>query len=87
MPARAAVMASLFGAAYGMLPIGWIVLNTLFLYQLTKEHGAFDQMQASIATVSSDKRLQLVLIAFSLGAFFEGAAGFGKRQWRLRARC
>jgi lactate permease len=77
MPARAAVAASLFGAAYGFLPIGWIVLNTLFLYHLTKEHGAFDEMQASIATISADRRLQLLLIAFSLGAFFEGAAGFG----------
>jgi lactate permease len=77
MPVSAALAASADGAAYGMLPIGWIVLNILFLYQLTKEQGAFDQMQANIATVSSDRRVQLVLIAFSLGAFFEGAAGFG----------
>ena len=77
MPPSAAFAASLAGAAYGVLPIGWIVLNILFLYQLTKEQGAFDQMQASIATVSADRRIQLVLIAFSLGAFFEGAAGFG----------
>jgi lactate permease len=77
MPFSAAAAAATYGAAYGMLPIGWIVINILFLYQLTKEHGAFDQMQASIASVSDDKRLQLVLIAFSLGAFFEGTAGFG----------
>jgi lactate permease len=77
MPLSAALAASAAGAAYGVLPIGWIVLNILFLYQLTKEQGAFDQMQANIATVSSDRRVQLVLIAFSLGAFFEGAAGFG----------
>jgi lactate permease len=77
MPLSAALAASAAGAAYGLLPIGWIVLNILFLYQLTKEQGAFDQMQANIATVSSDRRIQLVLIAFSLGAFFEGAAGFG----------
>ncbi len=77
MPVSAALAASAAGAAYGLLPIGWIVLNILFLYQLTKEQGAFDQMQANIATVSSDRRVQLVLIAFSLGAFFEGAAGFG----------
>ncbi len=77
MPVSAALAASAAGAAYGILPIGWIVLNILFLYQLTKEQGAFDQMQANIATVSSDRRIQLVLIAFSLGAFFEGAAGFG----------
>ena len=77
MPPTAAVAACVAGAIYGLLPIGWIVLNILFLYQLTKEQGAFDQMQASIATVSADRRVQLVLIAFSLGAFFEGAAGFG----------
>ncbi|MDB4914314.1 MAG: L-lactate transport [Gemmatimonadetes bacterium] len=77
MPASAAAAAVGMGAAYGLRPIGWIVLNIIFLYQLTKEHGAFDQMQAGIGTVSADRRIQLVLIAFSLGAFFEGAAGFG----------
>lgn len=77
MPPSAAFAACVAGAAYGILPIGWIVLNILFLYQLTKEQGAFDQMQASIGAVSTDRRVQLVLIAFSLGAFFEGAAGFG----------
>ena len=77
MPVRAATAAAAYGAAYGLLPIGWIVINILFLYQLTKEHGAFDKMQASIASLSSDRRLQLVLIAFSLGAFFEGTSGFG----------
>jgi lactate permease len=77
MPPTAALAACATGAAYGFLPIGWIVLNILFLYQLTKEQGAFDQMQASIATVSADRRVQLVLIAFSLGAFFEGTSGFG----------
>jgi lactate permease len=77
MPVSAALAACATGAAYGVLPIGWIVLNILFLYQLTKEQGAFDQMQASIGTISADRRVQLVVIAFSLGAFFEGAAGFG----------
>src|SRR5258708_14408982 len=77
MPASTARAACVTGAAYGLLPIGWIVLNILFLYQLTKEQGAFDQMQSSIATVSSDRRVQLVLIAFALGSFFEGTAGFG----------
>ena len=77
MPASAALAATATGAAYGAMPIGWIVLNILFLYQLTKEQGAFDQMQASIGTISDDRRVQLVVIAFSLGAFFEGAAGFG----------
>lgn len=77
MPPSAALAACVAGAAYGALPIGWIVLNILFLYQLTKEQGAFDRMQGSIGTVSTDRRVQLVVIAFSLGAFFEGAAGFG----------
>ena len=77
MPPATALAACAMGAAYGLLPIGWIVLNIIYLYQLTKDRGAFDQMQASIGTVSADKRVQLVLIAFSLGAFFEGAAGFG----------
>jgi len=77
MPWTAALAASVMGAAYGLLPIGWIILNTIYLYQLTKEQGAFDEMKASIAGVSSDRRVQLVLIAFALGAFFEGTAGFG----------
>ncbi|HYV95874.1 MAG TPA: L-lactate permease [Gemmatimonadaceae bacterium] len=77
MPVSAATAAAAFGMASGVLPIGWIVINILFLYQLTREHGAFDHMHASIAALTSDRRLQLVLIAFSLGAFFEGTSGFG----------
>ncbi|MEO6528302.1 MAG: L-lactate permease [Gemmatimonadaceae bacterium] len=77
MPWTAAIAAMGMGAAYGLLPIGWIVLNILFLYQLTKEEGAFDAMQASVASISTDRRVQLVLIAFALGAFFEGTSGFG----------
>jgi lactate permease len=77
MPWSAALAAGAMGAAYGVLPIGWIVLNILFLYQLTKEEGAFERMQASVAAVSTDRRVQLVLIAFALGSFFEGTAGFG----------
>jgi len=77
MPWSAAMAATGMGAAYGLLPIGWIVLNTIFLYQITKEQGAFDRMQVAITSLSGDKRIQLVLIAFALGSFFEGAAGFG----------
>lgn len=77
MPMQTALAATAMGAAYGMLPIGWIVLNTIFLYQITKEQGAFHRMQAAITSISGDKRIQLVLIAFALGSFFEGAAGFG----------
>jgi len=77
MPVQTALAATGLGAAYGALPISWIVLNTIFLYQLTKEHGSFDKMKESIGALSADKRIQLVLIAFALGSFFEGTAGFG----------
>ncbi len=77
MPAGLALRAAAFGAAYGLFPIGWILLNVLFLYQLTVDHGLFTVLQQSIAHVTTDRRLQLVLIAFCFGAFFEGAAGFG----------
>ncbi len=66
-----------FGAAYGLLPIGWIVLNIIFMYQLTLERGQFAVLRDSIAGIVDDSRLQLLLIAFCFGAFFEGAAGFG----------
>lgn len=77
MPVDIAARATLFGAANGILPIGWIVLNIIFLYQLTNEHGQFDILRHSISRVTEDSRLQLLLIAFCFGAFFEGAAGFG----------
>src|SRR5450756_2576026 len=77
MPASAAGAAAMLGAAYGLFPIGWILVNVLFLYRLAVQHGAFDSLQEHIAHVTGDRRLQLVLVAFSLGAFFEGAAGFG----------
>src|SRR5580700_9074232 len=77
MPVQKSLMAAVFGAAYGLLPIGWIILNVIFLYQLTLEKGHFKVLQNSIAGVTEDRRLQLLLIAFAFGAFFEGAAGFG----------
>jgi len=77
MPTGLAVHAAAFGAAYGLLPIGWIVLNIIFLYQLTNERGQFEILRNSIAGITDDSRLQLLLIAFCFGAFFEGAAGFG----------
>jgi lactate permease len=77
MPAPMAGTSALFGAAYGLMPIGWIILNVIFLYQLTVEKGYFNILQSSIGAVTRDRRLQLLLIAFSFGAFFEGAAGFG----------
>ncbi|HTC12646.1 MAG TPA: lactate permease LctP family transporter, partial [Chthoniobacterales bacterium] len=77
MPVQKSLMAAVFGAAYGLLPIGWIILNVIFLYQLTLEKGHFKVLQNSIANVTEDRRLQLLLVAFAFGAFFEGAAGFG----------
>jgi lactate permease len=77
MPAQMAGGAALYGALFGLLPIGWIVLNIIFLYQLMVESGKFQILQDSIAGVTEDRRLQLLLIAFAFGAFFEGAAGFG----------
>src|SRR5690242_14710462 len=77
MPATLGARAALLGAAYGMLPIGWIVLNVIFLYRITEERGVFIALQRAIAGITTDRRLQLLLIAFAFGAFFEGAAGFG----------
>jgi lactate permease len=77
MPAQTAVSAALFGAANGLLPIGWIILNVIFLYQLTERKGYFKVLQESITGITTDRRLQLLLVAFSFGAFFEGAGGFG----------
>jgi len=77
MPPSMAGNSALLGGLFGLLPIGWIVLNIIFLYQLTKDKGYFQILQDSIANVSEDRRIQLLLIAFAFGAFFEGAAGFG----------
>ena len=77
MPAGKALGASLFGAAYGLFPIGWIILNVIFLYNLAEEKGHFKVLRESLTGITGDRRLQLLLIAFSFGAFFEAAAGFG----------
>jgi len=77
MPVRMALASAAYGAAFGLLPIGWIVTNVIFLYQLTADHGLFTILRHSITHVTTDARLQLLLVAFSFGAFFEGAAGFG----------
>jgi lactate permease len=77
MPAGLALRAVVLGAVTGFFPIGWIILNVLFLYRLTVEKGAFETLQTTIGGVTADRRLQLLLIAFSFGAFFEGASGFG----------
>ena len=77
MPAGMAGRAALFGGFTGLLPIGWIVLNIIFLHQLTEQNGSFKVLQDSLSGITEDRRIQLLLIAFSFGAFFEGAAGFG----------
>jgi lactate permease len=77
MPIGAAVSTAVYGAAYGLLPIGWIVVNAVFLYNLTVETGQFEIVKASVANLSADRRIQALLIAFSFGAFIEGASGFG----------
>jgi lactate permease len=77
MPANLAIRASLLGIVTGFFPIGWIVLNVIFMYQLTVAAGRFESLKRAVGGVTSDRRLQLLLIAFSFGAFFEGASGFG----------
>jgi lactate permease len=77
MPANMAVRASLLGVVSGFFPIGWIVLNVIFMYQLTVTTGRFEVLKRAVGGVTADRRLQLLLIAFSFGAFFEGASGFG----------
>jgi lactate permease len=77
MPAGAAFAAAGYGACFGLLPIGWIVVAAVFLYQLTVHSGQFEIVKRSVASISPDRRLQALLIAFSFGTFVEGAAGFG----------
>ncbi len=77
MPPLQAVLSALYGMAYGFLPIGWIILNVLFLYHLTERKGLFRLLQNSLTYFNRDRRLQLLLVAFCFGAFLEGAAGFG----------
>ena len=77
MPAAMSIRASLLGVVIGFFPIGWIVLNVIFLYRITVETGRFELLQRAIGGVTTDRRLQLLLIAFAFGAFFEGASGFG----------
>jgi lactate permease len=77
MPASAAFASAGYGACFGLFPIGWIVLNAIFLYSLTVRTGQFEIVKQSVASLSADRRIQAMLIAFSFGAFVEGAAGFG----------
>ncbi len=77
MPADAAAATTLYGAAFGLFPIGWIILNVIFLYQLTVQRSLFAVLRDSLSDIAPDARIQVILIAFSFGAFLEGMAGFG----------
>jgi lactate permease len=77
MPAGLALRSAALGAAFGLFPIGWIVLNVIFLHRLVERRGLLDALRQGVTRVTADKRLQLLLVAFSFGAFIEGAAGFG----------
>ena len=77
MPTNLALAAAANGAAYGLLPIGWIILGAIFVYDITVKTGNFEVVKHSIAGIADDRRIQLLLIGFSFGAFIEGAAGFG----------
>src|SRR5882724_2489350 len=77
MPAKLALAAAADGAAFGLLPIGWIIVGAIFVYDVTVRSGDFEVLKHTIAGLASDRRIQLILIGFSFGAFIEGAAGFG----------
>jgi lactate permease len=77
MPAPLAVSSFFYGSAFGLLKIVWIVIAAVFLYDITVETGQFEVMKQSVAGITADRRLQLLLVAFCFGAFIEGSAGFG----------
>ena len=79
MPTKLAMTSLLYGGAFGLLKIVWIVIAAVFLYDITVETGQFEIMKQSVAAITPDRRLQLLLVAFCFGAFIEGAAGFGAR--------
>ena len=77
MPPMMVLSSALYGAAYGLFPIGWIVFTAILLYRLTVETGKFEIIKDSIGSLTGDRRLQALLVAFAFGAFLEGATGFG----------
>src|SRR5438874_3729055 len=77
MPVQLALMSTLYGAAYGLFPIAWVVFSSIMLYRLVVDSGKFEIIKDSVASLTDDRRLQALFIAFSFGAFIEGAAGFG----------
>ncbi|HTM98679.1 MAG TPA: lactate permease LctP family transporter, partial [Pedobacter sp.] len=77
MPINLALLSTANGALYGLFPIGWIVITAVFLFNITVKSGQFEIIKHFMASITSDRRLQALLIAFSFGAFLEGTAGFG----------
>jgi lactate permease len=77
MPVRLAILSAVYGAAYGLFPIAWVVFSSIMLYRLAVDTGKFEIIKDSVGTLTDDRRLQAMFIAFSFGAFIEGAAGFG----------
>ena len=77
MPARLAVASFAYGVCFGLLKIVWIVVAAVYLYDIAVDTGQFEIMKHSVAAITQDRRLQLLLVAFCFGAFIEGAAGFG----------
>ncbi len=77
MPAKMAAMSAVYGFAYGLWPIAWIIVTAVFLYRVVVKTGQFDIIRSSVISLTDDQRLQMLLIGFSFGAFLEGAAGFG----------
>ena len=77
MPLSMAGASAAYGAGFGLLPIGWIILNAIFIYDITVKTGKFEVVKDTIGGLAGDRRIQVLLIAFAFGAFIEGAAGFG----------
>ncbi|MCC6987972.1 MAG: L-lactate permease, partial [Acidobacteria bacterium] len=77
MPVGLAAISTVYGAAYGVFPIAWIVFSSIMLYRLAVDTGKFEVIKDSVGSLTDDRRLQAMFIAFSFGAFIEGAAGFG----------
>ena len=77
MPVKLALLSGAHGALYGLFPICWLVIMAVFLFNITVRSGQFDIIKHFMAAITSDRRLQALLIAFSFGAFLEGTAGFG----------
>ncbi len=77
MPVQMAIVSTLYGAAFGIFPIAWIVFSSIMLYRLAVDTGKFEIIKDSVGGLTNDRRLQAMFIAFSFGAFIEGAAGFG----------